>query len=481
MTDVAIIGCGVVGAAAAYELSKLEVSVLILEKENDVSMGTSKANSAIIHAGYDPKPGTLMARLNVEGAALTKEICKNLDVPYKQIGSLVAAFGGADMETIKELYSRGQKNGVADMRLLGAEEVRELEPGIAKNIEGALYAPTAAVVNPWELTLAMAETAVRNGARLELGTEVTGIEKTAAGFVIYSGDRSFEVRYILNAAGVLADRVHDMAAAHSFSIQGSRGEYFLLDKSEATRVSHVIFQCPNKDGKGVLVAPTVHGNLIVGPNAEPVESACDTKTTAEGLLQIRQKSARVVSNINFRENIRNFSGIRAISPEREDFIIEEAADAPGFIDLAGIKSPGLSCAPAIARLAVDLLKKCGLSAKKKDCLTNSRSVVRFGGLTVEEKRALIAKNPLYGRVICRCETVTEGEIVDCLHSPIPPRSIDGVKRRTGAGMGRCQSGFCGPRVVDIIAREYGISPLDITQDGAGSYLFTGETKKGGER
>ncbi|MEG1180458.1 MAG: FAD-dependent oxidoreductase, partial [Oscillospiraceae bacterium] len=252
-------------------------------------------------------------------------------------------------------------------------------------------------------------------------------------------------------------------------------------KSEATRVSHVIFQCPNKDGKGVLVAPTVHGNLIVGPNAEPVESACDTKTTAEGLLQIRQKSARVVSNINFRENIRNFSGIRAISPEREDFIIEEAADAPGFIDLAGIKSPGLSCAPAIARLAVDLLKKCGLSAKKKDCLTNSRSVVRFGGLTVEEKRALIAKNPLYGRVICRCETVTEGEIVDCLHSPIPPRSIDGVKRRTGAGMGRCQSGFCGPRVVDIIAREYGISPLDITQDGAGSYLFTGETKKGGER
>ena len=477
MLDVAIIGCGVVGAAAAYELSHYPLHTAIFEAENDVADCTTKANSAILHAGYDPEPGTRMARLNVDGVALAKEICARLDVPYRQCGSLVLALSPAELPHLQKLYENGLANGVPGIRLLSAEETRAMEPGLSPEVAGALYAPSAAIVSPWEYALAMAEVAVRNGVELHLSSPVTGIQKTASGWALTTPSGVVEARYVVNAAGIRADAVHDMAAPHRFTIQPTRGEYYLLDKSEGTRVQHVIFQCPNENGKGVLVAPTVHGNLIVGPNAEPV-AGDDTACTAAGLAFVSAAARRSVPDIRFGESIRNFAGVRA-NVDTGDFVIGEAEGAPGFIDLAGMKSPGLSSAPAVAKEVVRILEGHGdLPAVKTD-YRDGRTRVRFKELPPEEKAKLIARNPAYGRVICRCETITEGEILDALHTEIPATTIDGVKRRCNAGMGRCQGGFCGPRVLELISRTRGIDPLDVLQDKAGSNVLLCETKQEG--
>lgn len=477
MLDVAIIGCGIVGAATAYELSGYELSVVVLERENDVAQGTSKANSAIIHAGYDPEPGTVMAKLNVKGSLRTKELCQKLDVPYKQCGSLVIAFSEGEMDSISTLYERGLQNGVPDIAILDVEKVRQMEPALNQSVVGALHSPTAAIVSPWEFTLALAETAVRNGVELRLSTCVNGISKIDGGYRIHTTGGDFEARYVINAAGVHTDTIHNMVAKPTFKIIPNRGEYYLLDKNEGSRVSKIIFQCPTKVGKGTLVAPTVHGNLIVGPNNELIDDAEDVATTAQGLAHIAQMARKSVPSVNLRESIRNFSGVRAAC-DQDDFIIEEAEGAPGFIDLAGIKSPGLSAAPAIADMAVDLLRGCGLELKEKKRIIDTRRIVRFKDLPTGEKMKLIRENPAYGRVICRCVTVTEGEILDAIHSPIPPCSLDGVKRRCNAGMGRCQGGFCGPKVLELLSRELGISPMQVLQDKAGTNILTGETKGG---
>lgn len=476
MYDVAIVGCGIIGAAAAYELSRYRLNTVVLEKRNDVCDATTKANSAIIHAGYDPEPGTLMAKLNVRGSGLAEELCARLDVPYRQIGSLVLAFGGGDRETIQALYERGVRNGVKGLALLSTSEARAVEPAIASDATGALYAPGAAIVNPWEYGIALAETAVKNGVRLQRSTEVLSISRIDGGWRLMTNRGGVEARFVVNAAGIDADKVHGMAAEPDFTIRPSRGEYYLLDKSEGTRVSHVIFQCPNENGKGVLVSPTVDGNLIVGPNAQPVEDGNDVSNTAQGLDFVRRTALRSVPSLSFRDNIRNFAGLRAVCG-RDDFVIRFAA--PGFLDLAGIKSPGLSAAPAIAEYAVDLLRGEGMKTQERDGWDGVRRKVRFRKLNAEEKNRLIRRNPAYGRVICRCETITEGEILDALRSPIPPRSVDGVKRRAGSGMGRCQGGFCGPRVLEIMAREYHAAPEEILQDNDGSWILLGETKEGG--
>lgn len=473
MFDVAIIGCGVIGAATAFELSKHRLTIAVIEKENDVATGASRANSAIIHAGYDPEPGTLMAALNVRGNAMTEKLCEDLSVPFKRIGSLVLAFNDEEMETVKKLYDRGVKNGVPDQKILSTEEVRAVEPEVG-DIAGALYAPSAGIINPWEYTLAMAETAVRNGAELMLNQKVIGIERADDHYIIHTDKGDVAARYIINAAGVESGTIHEMVAAPTFRINANRGEYYLMDKSEGARARHVIFQCPNKDGKGILVSPTVHGNLIVGPTAIASDEPERVETTASGLATVREKSLKSVPSINFRQSIRNFAGMRA-NPDKDEFQIGVAAK--GFVDLAGIKSPGLSSAPAIAEKARELLAGEGLSLVRKDEAITTREKIRFNELSEEEKKAVIAKNPLYGRVICRCETVTEGEIVDAIHSPIPPCSIDGVKRRAGAGMGRCQGGFCGPRVLDILARELKTSPMDVLKDRAGSVVLMSETKR----
>lgn len=476
MYDVAIVGCGIIGAAAAYELSRYRLDSVVLEERNDVCDATTKANSAIIHAGYDPEPGTLMAKLNVRGAELAQELCARLDVPYRRIGSLVLAFREEEWETLGMLYRRGIRNGVKALSLLEASEVRAMEPQIAPNVVGALYAPGAAIVNPWEYGIALAETAVKNGVRLQRSTEVLSISRIDGGWRLMTNRGSVEAGFVINAAGVDADKVHNMAAEPDFSIRPSRGEYYLLDKSEGTRVSRVIFQCPTENGKGVLVSPTVHGNLLVGPNAQTVEDNGDVSNTAEGMEFVRRAALRSVPSLSFRDNIRNFAGLRAVC-DQDDFVIRIAA--PGFLDLAGIKSPGLSAAPAIAEYALKLLRGEGLETQEKADWDGTRKKIRFRDLGAEEKNLMIRENPAYGRVVCRCETITEGEILDALNSPIPPCSVDGVKRRAGNGMGRCQGGFCGLRVLDIMARENHVVPEEILQDNDGSWILAGETKKGG--
>ena len=478
MYDVVIIGCGVVGASAAYELARYKLRVAVLEAAADIAAGTTKANSAIIHAGYDPEPGTLMARLNVEGNRLTGEICEKLQVPFKRVGSLVVAFSPEQLPTLRTLYDRGCKNGVPGLRLLSGEEARAMEPGLSEEVCGALLAPSAGIIDPWGFAIAMAETAVRGGVELRRDCPVTGIEDTGAGFVLHTPAGDVAARFVLNAAGVDADRVHEMLEPNDWHTLPSRGEYYLLDKSEHDRVSRVIFQCPGPEGKGVLVAPTIHGNLICGPNAEAVEDRLDLGNTAAGMAEVRAKASRSVPGVEWRQNIRNFAGLRA-NTTRSDFIIEESKAHPGFIDLAGIKSPGLSSAPAIAKMAAEMLAAGGLALEPDPDFVDKREHIVFKNLSAEEKNELIRKDPRYGRVVCRCETITEGEIVAALHSPIPPRSINGVKRRCNAGMGRCQGGFCGPRVQEIIARELGIDQAEVLLEQAGSTILTGRTKTGG--
>lgn len=477
MKNVVIIGCGVIGAATAFELSKYDVNVTIIEAQNDVAMGTTKANSAILHAGYDPEPGTLMAKLNVEGVKLAKEVCEKLDVPYSQCGSLVLAFDDEDVKTVETLYARGNENGVPDMEIWDTAKILEKEPNLSAEVKSALYAPSAAIVSPWEFALAMAETAVQNGAKIMLNSKVTAIDKKDGGYLVHTTNGDVEADYVVNAAGVHCEEIHNMVAALAFKTQANRGEYYLLDKSEGQCVNHVVFQCPTKVGKGVLVSPTVHGNLIVGPSAEDVEDGDNVACTSDALANVGNAARKSVPNINLRASIRNFAGNRALT-DHSDFIIEEAEGAKGFVDLAGIKSPGLSSACAIGKMAVEILGNSGLELNEKDNFICERKKVRFKELSVEEKQKAIAQNSAYGTVICRCETITLGEILDTLNTPIPPHSVDGVKRRCNAGMGRCQGGFCGPRVVEILSKELGISPLEITQDQSGSYILTNETKEG---
>ncbi len=473
--DVLIIGCGIVGAAAAWELSRYRLRTIVLEEKNDVAAGTTKANSAILHAGYDPPPGTLMARLNVEGSRMAEALCAALDVPYRKTGSLVLAFSREERALLEELLRRGERNCVPGLELLDREALSRREPGVSPQALCALYAPTAAIVSPWEYALALAETAVRNGTELRLNSGVTALEPLPqGGWRVTAGSAAYESRFVLNAAGVQGERIHGLAAPASFRIRPSRGQYYLLDKSQGNQVSHVVFQCPGPKGKGVLVAPTVHGNLLVGPNAEEISDGEDTAVTAAGLEQVAAMAARSVPGISLRECIRSFAGVRA-QAERfdgvDDFIIQEAA--PGFFDLAGIKSPGLTAAPAAARYAAGLLREAGLSLEEKPDFISSRRRIRFKELSMEERNALIRQDPSYGRVICRCETVTEGEILAALRGPIPPCSIDGVKRRCGAGLGRCQGGFCGPRVLELLARERGIPPEQVLQEQEDSVVLAG--------
>lgn len=464
MFDVAIIGGGACGCSLLYELSRYKVNAVLLEKENDVSVGTTKANSAIVHAGYDPEPGTLMARYNVEGNRIIEQLCADLDILYDKIGSLVLGFSEEDRATVEALYRRGVENGVPGLRIVEKEELHQMEPALSENALFALWAPSAAIINPWELAIAQAEVAVQGGAKVMLDAEVTGIEKNGDVFTIETSQGPVQARFVVNAAGVHTDRIAAMVGDNSFQIIPNRGEYFVLDTTQGKLVSRVIFQCPTKVGKGVLVSPTVHGNLIVGPNAEDV-SVDDADTTSMGLHNVRQAAIRSVPNINFRDSIRNFAGVRAISTQ-DDFIVGPSEACEGFFNIAGIKSPGLTSSPAIARDMVQMLHRAGLELSPNPDFVSKRRMLRFKSLSPKERGEAILRNPLYGTIVCRCETVTEGEIVDAMHRQLPPRSVDGIKRRCTPGMGRCQGGFCGPRVQAIIARELGIPesqvPLDLS-------------------
>lgn len=476
MYDVAIIGAGVIGASVFRELSKYNIKTILIEKENDVSMGTSKANSAIVHAGYDPKIGTLMAKYNVKGNEMFEDLCKELSVPFKRNGSLVLAFNDEDLETINNLYINGNKIGVKGLKVLSKEEVLEIEPNLSNDIKGALIAPTGGIVGPFEYTIALVENGIQNGGEITLDAEVDKINKKDETFIIETKNgKKIESRYVINAAGIYADKIHNMICKESFKITPRKGEYYVMDKSQGNLVSHTVFPCPSKLGKGILVTPTIHGNLLVGPNAVDGDDKESLNTTGDGLANIKKSAIHTTEKINFRDCIRTFAGLRAV-PDTGDFIVGEDKEIKGFVDVAGIKSPGLSSAPAIAEDVVNILKNAGLSLDRNLNFNGKREQVYFMELSKEEKVELIKKDSRYGRIICRCESITEGEIIDAINRSFGKVSIDGVKRRCRPGMGRCQGGFCGPRVQEIISRELNINMEDIVQEKFDSVILYGKTK-----
>ena len=482
MYDVAIIGAGVVGCAIARELSKYHVNACVIEREEDVCCGTSNANSAIIHAGFDATPGKLKARLNVQGNAMMNQLSKDLDIPFQRNGSLVVCTKDQNREDLEKLLEKGKANGVPDLRILEREELLALEPNLSDDITCALLAPTGGIVCPFHMTIAFAENAYTNGVEFFLNTEVRKIHKTDHGYQLEVLKKAtgttelMEAKTIINAAGVYADVFHNMVSNEKLHITARKGEYMLLDKTAGTHVSHTIFQLPGKMGKGVLVTPTVHGNLLVGPTATDIENKEGVNTTAEGLDTLSQKAGISVKNLPLRQVITSFAGLRA-HEDQDDFVIGEAHDAEGFFDAAGIESPGLSSAPAIGVMVAEMVAaKLNLN-ENPDFIGIRNGILNPNSLSMEERNKLIKEKPAYGNIICRCEMITEGEIIDAIKRPLGARSLDAVKRRTRAGMGRCQSGFCSPRTMEILEREVPMSMFDITKNGGRSKFVVGYNKE----
>ena len=476
MFDIVVIGAGVSGCAVARELSRYNADVLVIDKCEDVCCGTSKANSAIIHAGFDAAEGSLMARLNVRGSEMMDALCEDLDIPFKRNGALVVCTHKEELSGLTDLYNRGVANGVKGLKILSKEEAFEMEPNLNGNVEGALYAPTSGIICPFHLTIALAENAAENGVKFKFDTEVTDIEKKNGYYVLKTNTGDIETKYVVNAAGVYADVIHNMVSEKKLKITARRGDYCLLDKTAGNFVSKTVFSQPSKMGKGVLVSPTIHGNLIVGPTAIDIDDKESTATTREGLDDLIAKAGETVNNLPIRQVITSFAGLRAHEAGHE-FIIEEVEDAKQFIDCAGIESPGLSSSPAIGEMVADILVKLMNLKKKDNFISKRKGILNPATLSLEERNKLIKENPAYGNIICRCESVTEGEIVEALHRIIPARSLDGVKRRTRAGVGRCQAGFCSPRTMEIIERELGIPQEEITKSGGESRIVVGRTKE----
>lgn len=476
MYDVLIIGAGVSGSASARELSRYSLNICVVDKEEDVCCGTSKANSAIVHSGIDCRPGTLMAEMNVRGNELMEPLSRELDFEFIRNGSLILCFSEEDMPHLKELFQQGIDNKIPDIRILNKEELHALEPNVSDEAIAAIHAPSGGIVCPFGMNIAMAENAYDNGVEFFFNTEVKNIKKASYGYEVVTNNGSIRTKCVVNAAGVYADKFHNMVSENKIHITPRRGEYCLLDKTTGGLVSKTIFQLPGKYGKGVLVTPTVHGNTLIGPTAEDHDDPESTATTAAGLAQVCQKAAKSVPSIPVRQVITSFCGNRA-HEDNHEFIIKELEDAPFFVDAAGIESPGLTSAPAIgervARIVSGLLKP----EKNPDFNGTRKGILDPKKLSREEYAALIKEQPAYGNVICRCETVTEGEIIDAITRPLGAKSLDGVKRRTRAGMGRCQSGFCSPRTMEIISRELNMSQLEITKNGGKSNMVTGYSKK----
>jgi len=474
MYDVIIVGAGVIGGMLARELTRYRLSVCLLEKENDVACGASKANSGIVHGGYDPTPGTLKAKLNTAGVEKLFAAAAELHVPCTRCGSLVVAFSAEEDEIVKALLERGLINGVKGLSVLTGDEARALEPALSPDVTSALSVPNAGVVCPYQLTIAAVGNAMDNGAALQLNFEAVAVSREADGFTVTAADgRAVKGRYLVNCAGGHADQIAAMAGDGFFTLIPRAGEYMLLDKAEGGRVRRTIFQVPTKEGKGILVTPTADGNLLTGPTATHVESAESTETTPAGLETVARLAAKSVPSVNFRQVITSFTGVRA-SVAGGDFIIEPSKTVQGLLHVAAIDSPGLTCCVAIAEYAVGLLQSMGLAAEKNPTFNGARADVHaFRHMSNEERDAYIKEHPDYGKIICRCETVTEGEIRDALRRNPPANDIDGVKRRTRAGMGRCQGGFCMPYVMRLISEERDVNMTDVTKNGGASKQLKG--------
>ncbi len=493
MYDVIIVGAGVSGCAIARELSRHDCSVCVVERDEDVCCGTSKANSAIVHAGFDAEPGSLMAQLNVEGNRLMYEWARELDVRCDQCGSLVVCVSEDDREGLEVLRRRGEANGVPDLRIIEREELLGMEPNISDEAVAALWAPTGGIVDPFGLTVAMAENAAANGVEFRFCAPVSDVRRADGCWQVVAGGQALQARAVVNAAGVYSDDIHrlfvgalgdaDVAPAacghvvptDGFSIIPRKGEYYLLDTTAGQHVRHTIFMLPTKMGKGVLVSPTVHGNLIVGPTATDVEDKESTDTTAEGLAEVATKSALTVKNVPLREVITTFAGLRA-HQSAHDFVIGEVAGDTGLFDCAAIESPGLTSSPAIGRMLADMVAGYVGAPEKAEWDGTRAGIPSVSDLSFDEWDALCQRDPAFGNVICRCRRISEAQIVDAIHRVPGARSLDAIKRRTFATAGRCQGGFCTPKIMEILERELGMSPQEVTKRGPGSELVVGYNK-----
>lgn len=472
--DVAIIGAGVIGGMLARELSRYKLSACILEKENDVAMGASRANSGIVHGGYDPVPGTLKAELNAKGVELLFEAARELHVPHKRNGSMVCAFSAQEEPLLEELYQQGQKNHIPGLKLISGEEARVIEPNLSAEVTKVLHVTNAGIICPYELTIAAVGNAMDNGVTLLRNFQVCHIDREENLFTVSAKNgEQVQCRYLVNCAGGYSDKIAQMVGEDFPSIVPRAGEYMLLDKAEGSRAGHTLFQCPTVQGKGILVSPTVDGNLLVGPTACVVETPESNDTTQQGLSQVARLAAKSVPSVDFRQVITSFTGVRA-STKSGEFILRASNKVHGLVHAGGIDSPGLTCCVSIAKYLIDLLKTEGLSLVEKESWDGTRQDPhQFRKMNDEEKNAYIQQHPEYGKIVCRCETVSEGEILHAIHANPPALDVDGVKRRTRSGMGRCQGGFCGPYVMELLAREHQIPFEQVTKNGGHSNMVLG--------
>lgn len=468
MYDCIIIGGGVVGCAVARFLSRYEGKFCILERESDIACGTTKANSAIIHAGFDAAFGSKMAAFNVRGNRMMPKLSEELDIPFKQNGSLVVCLDREDLPKLNALYENGVKNGVEGLRILNAEELHAMEPNVVESAVAALFAPTGGIVCPFRMTQALAENAAANGMEFRLSTAVRSVSPCADGtWQVETESGSLHTKTVVNCAGLYSAVFHNQVSEHKIHITPRRGDYCLLDKSAGTHVKCTVFQLPGAKGKGVLVTPTVHGNLLVGPTAVDVDDPEAAATTAEGLNELISKAGCAVRGIPMNMVITSFAGLRA-HEDGHEFILGQVPDAEGFFDCAGIESPGLSSAPAIGLdTARWVAQKLALKLKT-NFIPTRKGITDARELSFEERAKLVREQPAYGQIICRCEGISEGEILDAIHRTPGATDTDGVKRRVRAGMGRCQGGFCSPRVMEILARELGKPMDEITKTGKDS-------------
>ena len=478
MYDILIIGAGVTGCAIARELSRYDAKIAVLEKGHDVAMGSSKANSAIVHAGYDAKPGTNKAAMNLAGNAMFDQLAKDLEFPFVRNGSLILCFDENDRPELEKLLARGIQNGVQGLEIVERARLEEMEPHIGPKAVAALWAPTGGIVCPYEMTIALAENAAENGAEFFFGQAVTGLEKKGDTFVVTTEDAVYESKIIINAAGLFADVIHNMLAGadDQLEIQPRSGQYLLLDKKAGYLAGHTLFQLPTAMGKGILVTPTVDGNLLLGPTAVDVEDKHDVATYADQHREIIEIANLSVENLPVRQGITSFTGLRAHCT-RDDFVLGHVPGVRGMIDAAGIESPGLTSAPAIGTGMVKFVGELMTLTPKENFIATRRSIPKFREMSRAEQAEMIAENPLYGKIICRCETVSEGEIVAAIHRPLGARTLDSIKRRTRSGMGRCQGGFCAPQITAILARELKIPMTAVTKTGPGTELLVGRNRE----
>lgn len=480
-----IIGAGVIGAAIARELARYEVEILLIEKEPDVANGTSKANSGIIHAGYNADFDTLKGVMNVKSNPSFDKLCEDLKVPFEKNGSLVIGFNDDDLKKLKEKKANGEKNGIKGLKIIDRQEIFTKEPEINKDAKYALYAPSAAIISPYELTIAYADNAVINGAKVLLDTKVTDLISEGDEIKgVFTNRGEFKADLVINSAGLYSDKIARMAG-DEFDIQPRKGEYHLFDKIHGDLVNHILFPMPTKTSKGILVLPTVHGNLLIGPNANVINDKDDLSTTSEGLEEVFKGAKKLVPSLPENGIITSFSGLRAALPS-EDFHISFSKNKKALINLIGIQSPGLSSAPAIAEKVIEMTeqfsKNNNIDFNKKDNFQETNpSYPQYHNYEendeVEKWQEIVEQNEDYGEIICRCEHVSRGEIIDAIHRPVPARTVDAIKRRARASSGRCQAGFCGPRILDILSNQLKIDPLEVTKKGRDSKILKARSKE----